>query len=619
MVARIRLLLLYLGYWLLFFTVTRFTFLGFHFGQASALGAATLAGTEWHGFRLDLSGAAYLSLIPFLLVAASTAKPLTRWAARLLIGYTLIATTALSLLAAADLEVFRSWGRRIDASVVQYFTSPREIWASAGGGSPWLLLAIFGALAGSFGRLAWRVFRPRFRALVPAGSMSMLLLLFPAALLVLPARGGFQQIPINQSSAYFSSNPFANQAALNAGWNFFDTWLKRLDRRDNPYRIMPADSAAHLVALKAGPPGAASPLRTGLTQPVNVLLIVWEGLTARAVASLGGVAGATPEFDRWVSQGLLFRRFFAAGDRTEKGLAALLSAAPTVPNASILMVPAKAATLPTLPADLGSAGYATSFYYGGELDFANLRSYVLHGRFDRILGKADLPSGGAQSKWGAHDEVVADRVLADLHSTREPFFTTWLTLSSHEPFDVPGPVRVPGEDGESRFLNSLAYTDDVVGRFLRRAEAEPWWERTLVVIVADHSKKLERTDAAVPWKSAAAWYQVPMLWTGGAIGTRGASYDGLASQLDLAPTLLGLLGLPVDPGYRFGRRLFGDPFRPWVYYGFDDGFGLVTDSGSLVWEHLPDRITSSTGRVGPVELRLGKAMLQVTYQDYLDR
>lgn len=617
--ARIRLLLLYLGYWLLFFTVTRLVFLVFHLGLASTLGTATLAGTLWHGLRLDLSGAAYLSLIPFLLVAGSVAGRLTRWAARLLLGYTLLATAALSLLAAADLEVFRAWGRRIDAAVVQYFTSPREIWASAGGGSPWLLLAIFGALSIGFGRLAWRLFRPRFGSLAPARAASALPLLFSAMLLVIPARGGIQQIPINQSSAYFSTEPFANQAALNAGWNFFDTWLKRLDRRDNPYRVMPADSAAGLVAPTPAGPAAASPLRPGVRRPLNLLLIVWEGLTARAVPALGGVPGATPEFDRLAAEGLLFRRFYAAGDRTEKGLAALLSAAPTVPNASILMVPSKAATLPTLPGDLGQAGYATAFYYGGELGFANLRSFVLHGRYQKILGKEDFPAARETSKWGAHDAVVAERVLADLHGAREPFFITWLTLSSHEPFDVPGPVRVPGEDGESRFLNSLAYTDHVVGEFLRRAAAEPWWERTLVIIVADHSKKLERTDAAVPWKSAAAWYQVPMLWTGGALKEGGGSFDALASQLDLAPTLLELLGIPGAERYRFGRRLFGDSPRRWAYYGFDDGFGVVTDSGSLVWEHLADRITSSAGRIGAAELRIGKAMLQVTYQDYLDR
>jgi phosphoglycerol transferase MdoB-like AlkP superfamily enzyme len=354
-------------------------------------------------------------------------------------------------------------------------------------------------------------------------------------------------------------------------------------------------------------------------QRPNVLLIVWESFTARSVERLGGVPGATPQFDSLAGEGLLFRRFYAAGDRTEKGLGALLAGAPTVPNASILMVPSKAATLPMLSRDLIQAGYSTAFYYGGELGFANIKSFVLSGGFARVLGKEDFPRSAWSSKWGAHDEAVAERLLGDLGGMPAPFFTTWLTLSSHEPFDVPGPVRVPGTDGESRFLNSLAYTDHVLGDFLRRAKREPWWDRTLVVIVADHSKKLERTDAAVPYKSAESWYHIPMLWTGGALTVQGENVDRLGGQADLAPTLLAALGLPGGDRYRFGRDLFAPTAGRWTYYGFDDGFGLVTEDGSLVWEHIPDRITSRTGQEGDAELRLGRAMLQLTYQDYLDR
>jgi phosphoglycerol transferase MdoB-like AlkP superfamily enzyme len=616
--ARFKLLLFYLLYWLAFFAAVRVVFLVFHGGRAAALPPTVLAGTLWHGFRLDLSAAAYLSLLPFLLVAISTIGPLTRWAARILLGYTAVVTAALSLLAAADLEIFRQWGRRIDAAVLQYFSHPREIWASAGGGPRWLLLGIFAAVTLLFVRLAARFLRPIARNLPPVHPTGGLPLLFCTALLVIPGRGGIQQIPINQSSAYFSPLPFANQAALNAGWNFFDSWIRGLNRRDNPYRVMPADSAR--AVLKASlAPSMASPEPLLRVERPNVLLIVWESFTARAVERLGGVAGATPEFDRRAGEGLLFRHLYAAGDRTDKGLAALLAGAPTVPNASIMMVPSKSATLPMLSKDLGGAGYATSFYYGGELGFANLKSFVVEGRFDRAVGKEDFPSSAWSSKWGAHDEVVAERVLGDLRSTRSPFFVTWLTLSSHEPFDVPEPVRVPGEDPESRYLNSLAYTDHVIGEFLRRAESEPWWGRTLVVIVADHSKKLQRTDAAVPYKSAEGWYHIPMLWTGGALARRGGVVDAIASQTDFAPTVLARLGLPGGAKYRFGRDLFSGVARPWAWYGFDDGFGLVTGSGSLVWEHIPNQVTSSLGRVGAQDLLLGRAMLQLSYQDYLDR
>lgn len=616
--ARLKVLLLYLLYWLAFFAAVRVVFLVFFRTRALALPPGTLLGTVGHGLPLDLSATAYLSLIPFLLVALTAFRPMIRIAARITLAYTIAAVAVLSLLTAADLEIFRQWGRRIDAAVLQYLTHPREIWAAAGGGSPWLLLGIFAALTVLFVFLAWRVLRPRLLALPPVHPGWAPPLLIAAALLVIPARGGIQQIPINQSSVYFTAQPFANQAAVNAGWHFFDSWLNGLDRSDNPYVVMSPDSARVLTGEPGAGDSAVAPAVITVDRP-NVLLIVWESFTARAVERLGGVRGATPEFERLADSGLLFTNLYAAGDRTEKGLAALLSGAPTVPNASILKVPSKTRSLPMLSRDLHDAGYATAFYYGGELGFANLKGFALEGRFDRIVGKYDFPAGSRTSKWGAHDEAAAERVLTDLRNTREPFFTTWLTLSSHEPFDVPGAARITGADGESRFLNSLAYTDRVVGGLLRRAAREPWWERTLVIIVSDHSKKLERTDADRPYKSAASWYHIPMLWTGGALARRGAVVDAIMSQTDLTPTILGQLAIPVGNRYRFGRDVFARPGRSWAYYGFDGGFGVVTGQGSFVWEHVPNRITSQAGTIDERDLRLGRAMLQITYQDYLDR
>ena len=615
---RLTLLLFYLLYWLAFFAAVRFVFLAFFFHETSALPALTVGGTFLHGLRLDLASAAYLSLIPFLLIALTSVRRLTRVAGRLVLGWTTIATTMLALLSAADLGIFREWGRHIDAAVLQYLTHPKESWAAAGGGPRWLMLGVFVLVTVVFVALAWRAIGMRLRQLPPVPPVAAVPLAFMAMLLVIPARGGIQQIPINQSGAYFSPLPFANQAAVNVGWNFFDSWHRGLNRRDNPYNIMPMDSAQALCCQAARSEAADLPLRFVRGDRPNVLLIIWESFTARGVERLGGVAGATPEFDSLAAQGLLFRRMYAAGDRTEKGLAAILAGAPTIPNGSILTIPSKSRTLPMLSRMLDSSGYATAFYYGGELGFANIKSFVLGGGFDRVVGKEDFPRSTWTSKWGAHDEVVAERVFADLAGSPQPFFYTWLTQSSHEPFDVPGPLRVAGQDGESRFLNSLAYTDHVLGEFLRRARRAPWWERTVVVIVADHSKKLERTDREVPYKSAGSWYHIPMLWTGGAL-ERVGSVDRLASQTDLAPTLLAQLDLPGGERYRFGRNLFAGAPPPWVYYGFDDGFGLVTADGSLVWEHLPDRITSRTGKTGATDLRIGRAMLQVTYQDYLDR
>jgi phosphoglycerol transferase MdoB-like AlkP superfamily enzyme len=533
--------------------------------------------------------------------------------------YTIVAVLALTLLSAADIGVFQGWGHRIDASVLPYLPHLREVWASAGAVPRGLLLALWLALAAAGVALVRRVLPPRLNALPEVGAAAAVPLALATALLFVPARGGWQLIPVNQSSAYFSPRRFANQAALNPGWNFFDTWRRGLDRRSNPYVAMPADSAARLLA--AARPRSTRPERDTallkLERP-NLLLIVWESLPARAVAPLGGLGGVTPELAALAQHGLLFRRFYAAGDHTEKGLAALLSGTPSIPNASLLRVPSKATTLPMLSRNLAEAGYHSAFYYGGELAFGGLQSFLREAGIEHTVAKAEFPRSSWTSKWGAHDEAVASRLLSELDRFPAPFFATWLTLSSHEPFEVPGPARIPGSGTEARFLNSLAYTDHVIGTLLRAAQQQPWWSRTLVVIVADHSKLLPSTDRAAPYKSAESWYHIPMLWTGGALARTGVS-DALGGQTDLAPTLLGRLGLRGGESYRFGRDLFATAPNPFAFYGFDEGFGLVTERGSFVWDRAARGLTSSNGSVDPADVDLGKAMLQLAYQDYLDR
>ena len=625
MLPRLLLLARILLYWLAFFAAARVVFLLYHHQRAADLPPAVLAGIFAYGLRLDVASAAYLSAIPFLLVALSAVGPLAGVARRLQLVFLTGAIAMLSLLAAADLEISRVWGRRIDAAVLRYLETPREAWASTGASPRVLLIAILAGMCAVGILAAVRHLDAPFRRLPRTHPALALPLLFPAVLLAIPARGGIQQIPINQSSAYFSTDPFANQAAVNYGWNFFDSWQRGLDQVTNPYAELPADSAAAVFERfrRRGTDGLAGG-RTGSSPGLlrverpNVIFLIWESLTARAVPSLGGVAGATPEFEKRIPEGLFFTRFYASGDRTDKGLASILAGAPTVPGTAIVKVPQKAATLPNLARDFSRAGYATRFYYGGELGFANIGSFVRSGGFTHVAGKPDFDARSYSSKWGAHDQEVSERILADLRAERGPFFVAWKTLLSHEPFDVPGPVRVPGEDRDSRYLNSIAYTDWVLGRFLEQARKEPWWNETLIIIVSDHSKKLERIDASAPYKDARHWYHIPMLWTGGALATPGV-VETIGASVDLAPTLLTLTGVDGARAYRWGADLFAPGRRPFAYYAFDDGFGMVTEEGSFVWERPPGRITSSAGLVSDEAFRVGRALLQLTYQDYLDR
>jgi phosphoglycerol transferase MdoB-like AlkP superfamily enzyme len=435
---------------------------------------------------------------------------------------------------------------------------------------------------------------------------------------VIPGRGGLQVWPLNRSSAYFSKRPFANAAAENPAWAFFDSIYRRQGERTNHFRTINDHDAAGLVDAALGVPNAspASPL---LRSRPNIVVVLWESASARAFGSLGGLDRATPRFDALAPTGVLFRRFYASGDRTDKGLAAVLSGFPALPTGSILMVPNKQRALPKLATDLDRAGYHTAFYYGGELEFASLQAHLVEAGFDRIVGKRDFPSVAHLSKWGAPDGIVADRLVADLDRAEEPFFAMWLTLSSHEPFDQPGPARFPGPDWQSRYLSSMAYTDQVIGAMVDSASTRRWWANTLFVVLGDHGRRIVPVDEQLPPQDADTRFRIPMLWLGGALGPRDRVSDEIGSQTDLPATLLDLAGVaPLRP-YRWARSLVRPASDRFAYYAFPDGFGIVTERGSLVYDHRARRISSTTGAPTAGDERLGRALMQLTYQDYLDR
>jgi phosphoglycerol transferase MdoB-like AlkP superfamily enzyme len=345
-------------------------------------------------------------------------------------------------------------------------------------------------------------------------------------------------------------------------------------------------------------------------------VIIWESLTAKVVQRLGGVP-ATPHLDSLIRAGVLFDRMYASGDRSAKGLVAILSGFPAEPHVQIINTPNKAARLPTLARDLRGAGYHTAFYYGGELEFANIKSYLLSGGFERIVGKGDFDPKDWNSKWGTHDHVVLRRLLRDTRAAPHPFFTTLLTLSSHEPFDVPASPAASGADEQSRFLIAHRYTDRSIAEFVRAAQRESWWDSTLIVIVADHGHRWPELPVAEAER--ASWqYHIPMLWLGGALAKRDTVISTIGSQTDLAPTLLAQLGLSGRE-YRWGKNLLASDARPFAFFAYHDGFGFVDPNGRLVYDETGRRVIEQEGAVGEPEVRSGMAYLRLSYQDYLDK
>jgi phosphoglycerol transferase MdoB-like AlkP superfamily enzyme len=256
--------------------------------------------------------------------------------------------------------------------------------------------------------------------------------------------------------------------------------------------------------------------------------------------------------------------------------------------------------------------YETSFYYGGDIDFYSLKSFVLQGKYDEIISQENFP-GELQSlsKWGVPDGYLFNKVLHDIKLKKEPFFTVAYTLSSHPPYDVPF-NKIKGNSDENKYLNSVAYTDNCVGDFTREFRKTEYWSNTLVIITADHgSLQPGRTEIIEP-----ATYRIPLILTGGVVKKRGV-INNICGQVDLIPTLVRQLGWEPD-SVLFGHDIFSSP--SYAFYMLDNGWGFINGNGEYYYDQISGSFKSfNKSAISQRDSNFAKAYLQVLHEDFLSK
>lgn len=610
--SKLSFLLKYYCFWWAFFVFSKILFLTYHTTKTLELSLATILQTFVVGSKLDWSFAGYVSLLPFLVYSFSVFPKIQNKLYVFIQSYTIIVLVLCSLLVVIDMELYRTWGFRIDATPLMYLSNPQEMMASAGASPVFLLVGILAILSG-LGIFIYLKYLSLHIQKVNTPFYFLPIGLFFTAVLIIPIRGGLQLAPINQSAVYFSNQVFANHAAINPLWNFADSWVNKTAIKQNPYNYIENERAENLVDSLFSNPNAHTELviDTNVAKP-NVLIITWESLTAKVFSKTGGLPNILPELEHIADEGLLFTRCYASGDRSDKGLVAILSGYPAQTTASIMTMPKKTAKLPILSQDFKKQGYYTAWYYGGEPEFANIKSYMLEGQFDQLITKESFGAKDMNSKWGAHDHVVFKRILKDLQHQTQPFFINYFTLSSHEPFEVPMKTAFEGEGEKSLFLNAHHYTDKSLGEFIKKAKEQSWWKNTLVIIVADHGHRLpESTDKAEN-------FHIPMVWTGGLLKSKGKVINTVCSQNDLIATLLAQLKLN-HTAYRWSKNILSTPYKPFAYFAFNNGFGFVQQNNNYTFDNEGKQLIQSTGKVNSQDLVTGKAYLQQSFQDFLDK
>lgn len=538
------------------------------------------------GLRIDLCLLAMVVALPAVLGPWFGHKPL---AARLTAWYFRIWWMLYVLLEVSTPQFILEYDTRPNRLFFEYLTHPQEVFGMLWQGYKGVLAAAALALAIA----AWlsvKLFPTDLKDVPmrwwkrPVASVLIL------AVVVLAARGTLAHRPLNPSMVAFSSDAMVNTLALNSLYNVFDAAYRMRDERSSAavYPEMDEDEMNRIVRATAG--FADPPMDAGLPslhaqqasvrrdKPLNLVIILEESLGAQYVGSLGG-RDLTPNIDRLAGQGWMFKRAYATGTRSVRGLEAVTAGfLPTVAEA-VLKLPRSQRGFFTLADLLGRHGYHSRFIYGGEAHFDNMRGFFLGNGFNQVIDRPQFQNPVFVGSWGASDEDMFSELDRQLRADGDrPTFTLAFSVTNHSPWEYPaGRIQPRGE--AATVENTVRYADWALGRFFDQARQAPYWENTVFLVIADHDSRVWGASL-LPVRH----FQVPALILGGTVAPR--SDERIVSQIDMPPTLLSLIGLDnVNPmlGADLTRR---DPGRAIMQYG--DNFGYLKGDALVVLEpHKP--------------------------------
>ena len=562
-------LIKYYTFWIFYFLAFKVFFLLFNVSQSKLLGWEDLFGIFFHGIRMDLSSAGYITILPGVMFALTPIiKP--QIIRNIINWYTYLILFTITFLGILDSILYPSWGTRLNAQILPYLANPKGMIDCV---SIWELIAILAFQLVLVLSSIWLFSKFITKILKNKKKLSLLvipLLLLLTGSLILPIRGGTGTSPLNFSSVYFSQNLFANHSAYNFFWSF-NYGLTHNEMKENPLKYFEDElcrkNIEGIYTLNQEKPQVVI---NNNNKPVNVVLIILESFSNNIVGKLEGKPGITPNFDKLCDEGILFSEFYATGNRSDKGLSSLIGSYPAlIKSTTILHDPEKMEKIKFLPELFKDWGYDLSFHYGGDIEFFNTSLMLIQSGVKKITSDKNFSGKiSGMQKWGVPDEYLFERFKTDLHKMQEPFFSVAYTLSSHEPFDVPDFNRLSLNTVENKFRNSVAYTDSCLGRFITDIRGSKIWDNTLFIITADHASLY---IANTTYEDLSA-YKIPMLWIGGAVDTTFVC-NKISMQTDLSSTLAQQLGNKVEPSW-FSKNIFGS--KQYAFYFTTDGWGFVS-------------------------------------------
>ncbi len=558
----------------------------------STISLADLPRMFWTGLRFDVMVGLIFLFPQFWHMTFTGNRRAPGWFSRTLIHAGLLFNFGVILfLLCSEYLFFDEFQSRFNYIAFEYLIYPTEVVTNLWESYPMV------PLLGGIAALAIVIYLPMrkgttARLAIPL-PMTRRLGLFGAALAAIAGLW----LTTDMSSLAVTKNRVANEISGNGLYSFFYyAWTNRFDydtfyltndlhegfQRVNRHIRTPTDQMR---------PDGANPLDRTVTSPLprrdyNVVLVLEEGLGSDFIGELGDTRGLTPRIDALAREYCLFDNFFATGNRTARAIEATLSALPPIPTESILKRDHSDHVF-TLARLLAERNYQRTFVYGGRGLFDGMRSFTMSNGFEKFIEQKHYFNPAHKTAWGVSDEDIFEKAIEEfdrMHAVGRPFFSLVLTVSNHKPFTYPD-GRIDRPSAEQTRENAVKYADWAVGDFFEKARSHDFFDNTIFVIMGDHGARVYGAQM-FPIKS----YRVPVLLVvpedrfaagGPTAGKPGTRCSTLASSLDIAPTIMGLLGGSYDSVFYGRDALHIDPAT---------GYALMQHNHDLAMLHADDRV-----------------------------
>ncbi|NUM31612.1 MAG: sulfatase-like hydrolase/transferase [Bacteroidetes bacterium] len=563
--------------------------------------------TFLNGLSLNFSASAYLSVLSISIYFSSVFIQKSKTLQNINTFYLIVALIICTLIYTVDFSLYQSWGTKINGKALwylQFSDSTNTVKGDWGFVKYFLVLFTVSLIFGYVFFKKLKNFKPikaKFVKLFPVYFIVLLLLFYAL-------RGGLTGRPIDKGNSFYSKYSSLNYAAVNGFWNFFDI-VSNLKKPSKPYNFFNETELENFKNFFNQKKSDSLNFKLSNIQKPNIIFIFLESWSADVVGCLGGESGITPCFDKLKNEGILFKNFYSTGFRTEQGLMASLSGFPAQAQTYPMLDFDRFDNYPNIIKSLSKIGYFTSYFTGGNPHFANTDVYLISAGIDKI-NKDLLGRAKKRSAWGAYDQESFEYLLNGLSKQHQPFFSTMVTITSHEWFEADVPQIFKDKDPvAARYKNTVHYTDSCLYDFITKSKKYNWFKNSLIFIMADHACSYPLHHNFNNPKR----YHIPFLITGGALKPqfKNTINNAFGGHLTIPSILCNEVNLD-DSVFMFSKNMITDSLNSFSYFTYDHGFGLMQGSGAVVWDQNLKKLIYSNGNKekNKTLLKTGKFILQ---------